>query len=239
VSSTPRRRVLLAWSSGKDSAWALHVMRRRAEDTVVGLLTVVNRTHGRVTMHGVRNELLAAQARALGLPLWTAEIPSPCSHDEYARVMGKTLASAHVAGIDAVAFGDLFLTDVRTYREGQMRGTGLAAIFPLWGTPTRHLAGEMIDGGLRARVTCLDPRTVPRALAGRCFDWSFLAELPQGVDPCGENGEFHTFAWDGPMFRAPVAVCPGAIEEHDAFVFADLLPKGGRGQSADRLECGR
>jgi uncharacterized protein (TIGR00290 family) len=228
--------VLLAWSSGKDSAWALHVLRQRAEHTVVGLLTVVNRTHGRVTMHGVRSELLAAQAQALGLPLWTAEIPSPCSHDEYAVVMRRTLARARDAEIDAVAFGDLFLTDVRAYREGQLSETGLGAVFPLWGAPTRQLAGEMIDGGLRAQVTCVDPRTIPRGLAGRGFDRTFLAELPQEADPCGENGEFHTFAWDGPMFRAPVAVRTGAIEQHDAFVFADLLPAGDHAAGSTRAE---
>lgn len=214
--------VLLAWSSGKDSAWALHVLRQQGAE-VSGLLTTVNETHGRVAMHAVRRELLERQARAVGLPLTVVPIPSPCPNEVYEAAMAEALAAARSAGVKAVAFGDLFLEEVRRYREERMAGSGLGCLFPLWGRPTAGLAREMIAGGLAAWLTCIDPRKLPAHFAGRAFDAALLAELPPGVDPCGENGEFHSFASSAPMFREPVAVRPGEVVERDGFVFADLL----------------
>jgi uncharacterized protein (TIGR00290 family) len=216
----------LAWSSGKDSAWALHVLRASPEVEVVGLLTTVNEVHDRVAMHGVRRSLLQAQADALGLPLVLAPIPHPCSNEEYEVVMAGAVARAREQGVEAFAFGDLFLEDIRRYRESRLAGTGLEPLFPLWKRPTAALAEEMIAGGLRARVVTVDPRQLSPAFAGREFDRGFLADLPAGVDACGENGEFHTFAWDGPMFRRPLDLRPGAVVEREGFVFADLVPPG-------------
>jgi uncharacterized protein (TIGR00290 family) len=224
---------LLAWSSGKDSAWSLHVLRQRDDVDVVGLLTTISEAHDRVAMHAVRRALLEAQARAAGLPLWPVHIPSPCSNERYERAMGEVIASARAAGVRAIAFGDLFLEDVRRYRERQMASTGLELLFPLWGRPTDALAREMLAGGLRARITCVDPRALPASFAGRAFDEALLRDLPPGVDPCGENGEFHTFAWDGPMFKAPVRVRSGEVVEREGFVFADLLPEDETDQRGD------
>jgi uncharacterized protein (TIGR00290 family) len=217
-------RALLAWSSGKDSAWALHVLREAGEVEVVGLLTTLNEAYDRVAMHAVRAALLRAQADAAGLPLTTVPLPWPCSNEQYEAAMSRALADARRAGVAVVAFGDLFLEDVRRYREERMAGTGLAPIFPLWGQPTAALARTMIAGGLRARLTCVDPRQLAPAFAGREFDEALLAELPASVDPCGERGEFHSFAHAGPMFRHPIAVRGGEVVERDGFVFADLLP---------------
>jgi len=216
----------LAWSSGKDSAWSLHVLRTMADVEVVGLLTTVNEAFDRVAMHGVRRSLLQAQADALGLPLVVVPLPYPCSNEAYEAAMAKAVAGARDQGVEAFAFGDLFLEDIRRYREERLMGTGLRPIFPLWGRPTGVLAAEMIAGGLRARVVTLDPRRLSPGLAGRDFDRDFLEGLPADVDPCGENGEFHTFAWDGPMFSRPLAVRSGAVVERDGFVYADLLPVG-------------
>jgi uncharacterized protein (TIGR00290 family) len=219
-----RDRVLLAWSSGKDSAFALHVLRGMDDVEVVGLLTTVNDAHDRVAMHAVRRTLLEAQAVAAGLPLLIVRIPHPCPNEVYAAAMGRALEDAKARGIQGVAFGDLFLEDIRRYREEPMAGTGLRLVFPLWGRPTAALAQEMLDAGLRARITCVDPRALPGSFAGREFDRRLLADLPAGVDPCGENGEFHTFAWDGPMFGRPVPVRGGEVVTREGFVFADLLP---------------
>lgn len=221
---TPK--TLLAWSSGKDSAWALHVLRQQGDLEVVGLLTTVNAAHDRVAMHAVRSELLRAQADAVGLPLTTVELPWPCGNADYEALMARALAGARERGIEVVAFGDLFLEDVRRYREERMAGTGLRPVFPLWGQPTGALARRMIAGGLRARLTCVDPRQLPSSFVGRDFDEALLAALPDGVDPCGERGEFHSFAYEGPMFRRPVAIRSGEVVERDGFVFADLLPGG-------------
>ena len=215
-----RLKTLLSWSSGKDSAWTLHVLRNDPRYEVVGLVTTINRVADRVAMHAVRTELLRRQAAAVGLPLRMIEIPSPCSNDEYEAAMGKCVADAVTEGIDCFAFGDLFLEDIRAYREQKLAGTGIRPIFPIWGTDTTQLARDMIAGGLRARITCIDPRVMPREYAGRDFDLS----LPDGVDPCGERGEFHTFAYAGPMFQAPLAITSGEVVERDGFVFADLLP---------------
>jgi uncharacterized protein (TIGR00290 family) len=219
-----KERVLLAWSSGKDSAFALHVLRQAEGVEVVGLLTTINEAFDRVAMHAVRHSLLRGQAEAVGLPLVPVRIPWPCPNEAYERAMGEALAEAKRQGITAVAFGDLFLEDVRRYREERMQGTGLRPLFPLWGRDTRALAEEMIAAGLRAVLTCVDPRVLPAAFAGRSFDAALLRDLPLGVDPCGEKGEFHSFAWDGPVFRRPVPVRVGAVVERDGFVFADVLP---------------
>jgi len=221
-------RALLAWSSGKDSAWSLHVLREAAArdsraPRVVGLLTTVNETHGRVAMHAVRRELLAAQAAAAGLPLLEVPIPSPCSNAEYERAMATAMARARGDGIAHVAFGDLFLQDIRRYREEKLAGTGITPLFPLWGRPTRALAEEMLAGGLVAHLTAVDPRQVDARFAGRRFDRALLAELPAAADPCGENGEFHTFVSAGPMLARPIPVLPGEVVERDGFVFADFF----------------
>ncbi len=219
-------RILLAWSSGKDSAWSLHALHGHEDVEVVGLLTTVNETHDRVAMHAVRRSLLVAQAEAAGLPLVVVPIPSPCPNGAYEAALERALAAARDQGIRGVAFGDLFLEDIRRYRERQMEGTGLRPLFLLWGRPTAALAEEMIAAGLRARITCVDPRALPAMFAGRAFDRELLRDLPPGVDPCGERGEFHTFAWDGPMFKNPVAFTLGQVVTRDGFVFADLIPPG-------------
>jgi uncharacterized protein (TIGR00290 family) len=227
-----RPKAWLAWSSGKDSAWALHTVRLAGEFEVVALLTTVNRTHGRVAMHAVRESLLEMQAAAAGLPLVKVGIPSPCSNEIYEAAMSEAMARARDDGVRHVIFGDLFLEDIRAYREKQLAGCGMTPIFPLWGIETRALAEEMIAGGLRACLTCVDPRKLERGFAGRRFDAELLADLPRGVDPCGENGEFHTFAGAGPMFGAEVEVNVGEIVERDGFVFADLLPRSAAARTA-------
>ena len=215
---------LISWSSGKDSAWLVHVLRKRADVQIGALLTTVNESARRVAMHAVRVELLQAQADALGLPLCQIPIPSPCTNEEYERAMQVAVQRAVADGFTHIAFGDLFLQDIRRYREERLAGSGLTPLFPLFDADTARLAREMIGGGLRARVTCVDPRVLDRRFAGREFDAALLAELPPGVDPCAERGEFHTFAYDGPMFAHPIPVELGAIVERDGFVFADLMP---------------
>ncbi len=216
-------RALLAWSSGKDSAYALHVLRGTPEVEVVGLLTTLNEAFDRVAMHAVRRALLEAQAAAAGLPLRVVSIPWPCSNEVYEAAMTQAMRAARVEGVEAIAFGDLVLVDIRRYREERLAPLGLVPLFPLWGRPTRGLAEEMIASGLRAWLTCVDPRVLPESFAGRSFDRELLEALPSGVDPCGENGEFHTFAWDGPMFRNPLSLRRGEVLTRDGFVFADLL----------------
>lgn len=223
-SATSRRRTLLSWSSGKDSAWALHVLRQDPQVDVVGLFCTVNQEFERVAMHAVRVELLERQAKSVGLPLHRIEIPYPCSDAVYGAAMTSFLAQAQQAKIECFAFGDLFLDDVRRYREERLAGTGITPLFPLWGIPTQDLAREMLRGGLKAVITCIDPKRLTKNFVGREYDESFLNDLPGDVDPCGENGEFHSFAFAGPMFQNPVAITPGEIVERDGFVFADLLP---------------
>jgi len=216
-------KTLLSWSSGKDSAWTLHVLRRDRAGDVAGLLTSVNETAGRVSMHGVREEVLRAQAEAAALPLFTIPLPWPCSNDIYEAALRTAVAQAVADGFTHVAFGDLFLEDVRQYREDRLAGTGLAPLFPLWGIPTARLAREMIAGGLRARISTLDPRVMPRDLIGAEFDEALLARLPSSVDPCAERGEFHTCATAGPMFSRPLAVMTGEVVEREGFVYGDLV----------------
>lgn len=216
------KRIALSWSSGKDSAWMLHLLKRNPEIEISALITTINEAADRVAMHAVRRELLEQQAAAAGLPLWPVALPWPCSNDEYECIMREVYARAVAERVEGIAFGDLFLADIRAYRERQLQGTGLEPIFPLWQLPTNELAAEMIAGGLRAKVTCVDPRVLGSEFVARDFDASFLSDLPATVDPCGENGEFHTFAYAGPMFSEPIAVVPGEIVERDGFVFADL-----------------
>jgi uncharacterized protein (TIGR00290 family) len=222
-----RKRVLLSWSCGKDSAWALHVLRQRAELEVVGLLSTINEEFDRVAMHAVRTSLLQQQAEGAGLPLRLIKLPFPCSNEVYEERMGELIGAARAEGIDGIAFGDLFLAEVRQYREKMMAGTGIAPLFPLWGQPTAELARAMIAGGLRAQITCIDPRCLPVTLAGSEFNDAFLQALPAGVDPCGEKGEFHSFAFAGPMFSRPVEFAVGQTVERDGFIFTDLLPPRG------------
>jgi uncharacterized protein (TIGR00290 family) len=214
----------MSWSSGKDSAYALHMARLAGDLDITALLTTVTDTFARVSMHGVRVELLRAQAHATGLPLVEVRIPSPCPNEVYEERMSAVLGGATQGGVDTVVFGDLYLADIRAYREDRLASVGMRAAFPLWKKDTRALAREMIASGLRAVLTCIDPRKMPRELAGREFDAALLDELPDDVDPCGENGEFHTFAYAGPALRQPIAVRVGEIVDRDGFVFADVLP---------------
>ncbi len=217
------KRVLLSWSSGKDSAWALHILRKQSGVEVVGLLTTINSEFDRVAMHSTRRSVLEAQAAAAQLPLWIVPLPWPCSNEVYEQCMSEVCNRAIREKVDAVAFGDLFLTDIRAYREKQLQPTGLEPLFPLWEIPTAQLAREMIAAGLRAKVVCVDPRKLPASFAGRDYDATLLDDLPPGIDPCAERGEFHTCAYAGPMFAAPVNLQPGEIVERDGFVFADFL----------------
>jgi uncharacterized protein (TIGR00290 family) len=218
------KNVLLSWSSGKDSAWALHVLRQQADVRLVGLLTTFNQAANRVAMHAVRRELVEAQARAAELPLWDVDLPWPCSNEQYEAIMRGVCQRAVAEGVEAIAFGDLFLEDVRDYRIRQLQGTGLEPVFPIWGIPTDALARQMIDAGVRARLTCIDPKKLDRSFAGRDFGADLLRDLPKDVDPCGERGEFHSFCYASPAFRAPIAIASGEIVERDGFVFADVLP---------------
>jgi len=218
-------KTLVSWSSGKDSAWLVHVLRQRGGVEIGALLTTINESAQRVAMHAVRVDVLQAQAEAIGAPLWMVPIPSPCPNDVYERAMADAVARAVREGFTHAAFGDLFLEDIRRYREERLAGSGLTPLFPLFDRDpawTRRLAREMIDAGLRARITCVDPRALDASFAGRDFDAALLADLPASVDPCGERGEFHTCAYAGPMFSRPIAVETGVTVERDGFVFADL-----------------
>ena len=218
------KNVLLSWSSGKDSAWTLHLLSQQTEIRVAGLLTTFNRAADRVAMHAVRRTLVEAQAARTGLPLWPVELPWPCSNAEYEGILRGVCDRARAEGIEAFAFGDLFLEDIRAYRERQLAGTGLELLFPLWELPTPQLARDMIAAGVKAKLTCVDPRKLDRSFAGCDFDSALLERLPSSVDPCGENGEFHTFVYDAPGFTQPIAVESGEIVERDGFVFADVIP---------------
>ncbi|MEA2992640.1 MAG: hypothetical protein QOD40_1560 [Alphaproteobacteria bacterium] len=217
-------KALIAWSSGKDSAWALHEVRRAGEYDVVGALTTVTETFGRVSMHGVRHQLLDAQVAAAGLSSIVVPIPFPCPNEIYEARMAAALADAKAAGVSHVIFGDLFLQDVRAYREQKLAGTGITPLFPLWGRPTAALAREMIDGGVETYLVCIDLKQLPRDFAGRRFDHDLLAALPATTDPCGENGEFHSCVVGGPMFSRAISVALGETVEREGFAYADLVP---------------
>jgi uncharacterized protein (TIGR00290 family) len=219
-----KKKILLAWSSGKDSAWALYVLREQGQYEVAGLMTTFNAAFDRVAMHSTRRNLVEMQAEAAGVPLIAAPIPWPCSNADYELAMKQVCDKALAEGISAIAFGDLFLADVRAYRERQLKDTGLQPLFPLWGLPTKALAQEMISTGLRAKLVCVDPRQISANFIGCDFDHKFLSEIPAGVDPCGENGEFHSFVHAGPMFSRDLAIVTGEKVERDGFWFCDVLP---------------
>ena len=217
-----RLKTLVSWSSGKDSAWMLHVLRQDPSVEIGGLLTTMNEEFDRVAMHAVRRKMLEEQASAAGVPLRTVLLPWPCTNEQYEERMRAAVAQAVSEGFTHVAFGDLFLEDVRKYREEKLAGTGLTPLFPIWGIPTDRLAPEMVENGLRSVLTCVNPKQLDRSFAGRHFDRALLADLPAGVDKCGERGEFHSFAYDGPMFSRPIAVTVGEVVDRDGFVFADV-----------------
>ena len=218
-----RPKIWLSWSSGKDSAWTLHKLRASGEFEVTALLTTINQDAGRVAMHAVREELLEAQARAAGVSLVKVPIPARCSNPVYEAAMAAAVDQAHAEGVFHMAFGDLFLEDIRRYREEKLCPAGITPVFPIWGLPTAALAREMVAAGLRAYLTCIDPRKLDPSFAGRLFDDQLLDDLPPGIDPCGENGEFHSFAFAGPMFSHPIEAKTGQIVERDGFVFVDVL----------------
>jgi uncharacterized protein (TIGR00290 family) len=230
-----KSKVLVSWSSGKDSAWTLHLLLQHGEVEVVGLLTTINQQFQRVAMHSTRRALVQAQAQAAGLPLREIQLPWPCTNEEYELAMGRACAQAVEQGITAIAFGDLFLEDVRKYRESRLQGTGLQPIFPVWGLDTKKLIEEMLDSGVRTRIVCVDPRKLPEHFAGKDISRELLASLPPGTDPCGENGEFHTFVYGGPMFSREIPIESGEIVHRDGFVFADVLPATLAGQDQQQL----
>ncbi len=217
-------KVALSWSSGKDSAWTLHLLQQRPDLQIAALITTFNSEANRVAMHAVRRALVEAQAERTGIPLWAVELPWPCPNLEYEDRMRAVCQRATAEGVTAVAFGDLFLQDVRDYRIRQLHGSGLEPLFPVWQIPTEQLGRDMIAAGVKAKITCVDPSKVAKSFAGREYDLRLLKALPSGVDPCGENGEFHTFVYDAPVFSRPIAVRAGEVVERDGFVFADLLP---------------
>jgi uncharacterized protein (TIGR00290 family) len=219
------RKALLSWSSGKDSAWALHLLRQQPEFEVMALFTTFNSAADRVAMHAVRRTLVEAQAQRTGLPLWAVELPWPCSNPEYEERIRAVWQRAMEEGITAIAFGDLFLQDIRDYRVKQLQGTGLEPLFPVWKIPTEQLGREMIAAGVKAKITCVDPSKLSKAFAGRDYDLPLLDALPVEIDPCGENGEFHTFVYESPVFSRPIGVLSGEVIERDGFVFADVLPE--------------
>ena len=217
-------KAFMSWSSGKDSAFALHEARKSGDVEIIGLLTTVNEEYERVAMHGVREELLDMQAEALGLPLLKVRLPNPCTNETYEARMEEACAEILRQGVRHMVFGDLFLEDVRQYREDRLKPVGIEAVFPLWQRDTRKLAQDMIESGLVAHLTCLDPRKISAEFAGRRFDARLLAELPETVDPCGENGEFHTIVTEGPMFSRALPVAVGETVTREGFVFTDILP---------------
>ena len=219
-------RAWMSWSSGKDSTFALAAARCDPEVEVVGLLVTMNAAADRVAMHAVRRTLLLAQGERLGLPAHLVELPYPCTDEQYEELMAGAVSTAIDDGVEEIVFGDLFLADIRAYREEKLSGTGLRARFPLWNRPTDQLARDMLDAGVKAVITCVDPAQAPAEMAGRTWDADLLAELPDGVDPCGENGEFHTFVWDGPGFSSPIAIETGPVVERDGFTFCDVRPVG-------------
>jgi uncharacterized protein (TIGR00290 family) len=226
MSSSNPPKAYVSWSSGKDSAFALYEAQRSGVADVVGVLTTVNEAYGRVAMHGVREDVLDRQIAALGLPALKVMLPNPCPNEIYQERMAQACARIKEQGVRHIVFGDLFLEDIRAYREQQLAALGMTGIFPLWQRDTAVLARAMIDSGMVAHLVCVDPRRLGREFAGRRFDTWLLDELPRQVDPCGENGEFHTLVSAGPMFAEPIDVRLGEIVERDGFVFADVIAAG-------------
>ena len=220
------KKVLLSWSSGKDSAWALHLLQQQPDVQVAAMVTTFNSAANRVAMHAVRRALVETQAQRVRIPLWPVELPWPCSNPEYEERMRAACLRASAEGITAVAFGDLFVQDIRDYRVQQLQGTGLEALFPVWQIPTAQLGRDMIATGLKAKLTCVDPAKLQKSFAGRDYDLRLLEALPPAIDPCGENGEFHTFVYNAPVFSSPISVRTGEVVERDGFIFADVLPVG-------------
>lgn len=220
----PVKKVLLSWSSGKDSAWALHLLKQQPGVHVAALFTTFNSAADRVAMHAVRRALLHEQAAAVGLPLWSVELPWPCTNADYEQRFHAVLARAREEGFDAIAFGDLFLEDIRAYRVKQLESSGLEPLFPVWGIPTAQLSRDMIAAGVKAKITCIDKSKLEPSFAGRDWDADLLRALPPTVDPCGENGEFHTFVVESPVFSRALAVRSGEIVDRDGFIFVDLVP---------------
>jgi len=219
-----RPNIWISWSSGKDSAFALYELLRASEYNITGLLTTVNETFGRVAMHSTREELLIKQSEALSIPLVKIKIPYPCSNEIYEKQMRDAITKAQNQGVTHTMFGDLFLEDIRKYREDMLYSTGITPVFPLWQRPTKELALEMIEAGFKAIVVCVDPKQLSPSFAGREFNQEFLCDLPASVDPCGENGEFHIFVYDGPLFKKPIDIKVGEVVQRDGFVFADVMP---------------
>lgn len=219
-----KKKTVLSWSSGKDSAWALHILRRQPDIDIAGLFCTINQEFERVAMHAVRVELVRQQAQNAGLPIQLIPIPHSCGDSEYGTIMKNFVGQAKQQGIESFAFGDIFLEDVRRYREANLAESGITPIFPLWGMPTKKLSREMVNSGLRAIITCVDPKQLSSDFAGQEYGESFLERIPAHVDPCGENGEFHSFAYDGPMFKNPVNITIGETVSRDGFLFTDLLP---------------
>lgn len=220
-----KKKALMSWSSGKDSAWALYRLQQDPDIEVVGLFCTVNQEFNRISMHGIRIELLQAQATSINLPLEIIEIPYPCSNVEYERIMGEFVERAKQNNIEHFAFGDLFLEDIRNYREEKLKDSGIIPIFPLWGIPTDQLAQEMIAQGLKTMIICIDSKRTPQEFVGQEFNEHFLETLPENIDPCGENGEFHTFVFDAPMFQQPIEIISGELFERDGFIYADIQLK--------------
>jgi uncharacterized protein (TIGR00290 family) len=224
MGDTVKKKTLVSWSSGKDSAWALHLLRQQKDIDVVGLFCTFNSKYDRGAMHGVRIELISQQAESIGLPLNLIPIPDPCSDSEYRAIMENFMKQVKSREVDAIAFGDLFLEDIRSYRESSLAATGITALFPLWRIDTKKLSEEMINSGVRAKITAIDPNYLSADFAGHDYDKAFLAHIPESVDPCGENGEFHSFVYDGPMFKSRVNVCTGETVTRNGFIYTDVLP---------------
>jgi uncharacterized protein (TIGR00290 family) len=218
------KKTLLSWSSGKDSAWALHILQQNPAIELLGLFTGMNQKYNRVSMHATRLEMLERQANAVGLPLQTISLPDPCTNEQYETIMRKFVMESTAKGIECMAFGDLFLEDIRIYRKSQLKGTGIEPVFPLWATPTRELAQQMLSAGLDAYISSVDLKKLPSRFAGQKWSLNLLKEFPEGIDPCGENGEIHTVVVGGPMFRKTIPVSVGEIVERDGFAYADIIP---------------
>lgn len=213
---------MVSWSTGKDSAWAYHKISQQQEYDIAGLFCTVNKQYSRTAMHAVRIELLQMQAESVGLPLEIIEIPYPCSNEAYESIMQTFIDKVKLLGVECFVFGDLYLQDIRDYRVSKLHGTGIEAVFPLWKIPTQQLAHEMINGGLKAVVTCIDPKQLDAQYVGKIFNHDFIKSLPDRIDPCGENGEFHSFVFEGPMLKNSIKIKVGEIVERDGFVFSDV-----------------